>query len=115
MPSISTFPKTAPRLFTTGRQAIGARSKSQAERQSAVENWENEGGYFPEFAPLRNTSALVIAEPDQLAAEIDQLTKALASDFANGRVGKRYSTYQHRSRVIRQLKASRAAILSGHR
>jgi hypothetical protein len=36
------------------------------ERQSAVENWENEGGHFPEFAPLRNTSPLVIAELDQL-------------------------------------------------
>lgn len=115
MPSVSTFPKISLRPFATVRPALGARSKSEMERQSAVENWENEGGYFPEFARLRNTSALVIAELDQLAAEIDQLTKALASDFANGRVGKRYSTYQHRSRVIRQLKASRAAILSSPR
>ena len=84
-------------------------SRHEADRRSAVESWENEGGHFPEFAPIRNPSAAV-PEPSATdsatqRAEIESLTRKLADDFANGRVGKRYSTYQHRARVIRQLTA----------
>lgn len=113
MPKVSTFSKTALSSFASVRQVRRVLSKPEMERQSAVENWENEGGRFPEFAPLRHPSSVVVTGPDQLADEIDQLTKALASDFANGCVGKRYNTYQHRSRVIRQLTACRAALCSG--
>jgi hypothetical protein len=33
------------------------------------------------------------------------MESTLASDFADGRVGMRYNTYAHRSRVLRQQKA----------
>ena len=35
---------------------------------------------------------------------------SLAIDFANGRVGTRYNSYAHRSRVLRQQKAKLQAM-----
>ncbi|MGB3847638.1 MAG: hypothetical protein WA940_17335 [Sphingopyxis sp.] len=107
MPNIS-------EVLKSGRAAAAPRvmalpSRHEADRRSAVESWENEGGHFPEFAPIRNPSAAVpepaVTESEMQRAEIESLTRKLADDFANGRVGKRYSTYQHRTRVIRQLTA----------
>ena len=48
--------------------------------------------------------------PADLASLDDQVRRmsgTLRCDFANGRVGQRYNTYQHRSRVLRQLTALR--------
>lgn len=115
MPTVSTFPRISPRLVASFHKDLRYPSSRGEEQRSAVENWENEGGYFPRFPSLQNSATTVVTDPDPLATEIDRLTKTLASDFANGRVGKRYNTYQHRSRVIRQLTACRTAMRLGAR
>jgi len=107
MPNISDVLK--PELAVTAPHVMAFPLLPEADRRSAVESWENEGGHFPAFAPIRNPSAsgpqTAVTDSDTQRAEIDWLTRKLADDFANGRVGKRYSTYQHRMRVIRQLTA----------
>jgi hypothetical protein len=48
--------------------------------------------------------------PADLAALNDQVQRmsgTLTCDFVNGRVGQRYNTYEHRTRVLRQLTARR--------
>ena len=45
-----------------------------------------------------------------LAALDDQVARmsgTLSCDFTNGSVGQRYNTYEHRTRVLRQLTARR--------
>lgn len=107
MPNVSEGLKPGP--TAAGSRGMAVSSPHTAERRSAVEGWENEGGHFPAFTPCRNprpaASEPAATDCDTQRAEIDWLTRKLADDFANGRVGKRYSTYQHRMRVIRQLTA----------
>jgi hypothetical protein len=54
----------------------------------------------------------VIASPaisprdfEALEAQVRDMESRLASDLAAGRVGVRYNSYAHRSRVLRQQKA----------
>ena len=54
--------------------------------------------------------------PADLAALDDQLRRmsgTLSCDFANGRVGERHNTFEHRSRLLRQLTARRDRVASG--
>jgi hypothetical protein len=41
-------------------------------------------------------------EFDDLKRRVNEMDRALADDFAEGRVGTRWNSFQHRSRVIRQ-------------
>ncbi len=85
MPTIS-------EVLKSGRAAAAPRvmalpSRHEADRRSAVESWKNEGGHFPELAPIRNPSA-AIPEPaatdsERQRTEIESLTRKLADDFAN--------------------------------
>lgn len=43
------------------------------------------------------------SEADALEAALTDMTTAFLGDFVNGRVGERYNTYEHRSRVLRQM------------
>ena len=90
-------------------QLTGSSALPKPAGGSAVESWENEGGRLSRFTlsrrPIPSAPEPSVTESDRQKAEIDWLTHKLADDFAHGRVGKRYSTYQHRSRVIRQLAA----------
>ena len=43
------------------------------------------------------------SEADALEVALEDMTVALSSDFVNGGVGQRYNTYEHRSRVLRQM------------
>jgi len=43
--------------------------------------------------------------PEQAGAAVRRMASALFDDFANGRVGTRSNTFEHRSRVLRQLAA----------
>ncbi|MET3472298.1 hypothetical protein ABIC78_002835 [Novosphingobium sp. 1529] len=42
---------------------------------------------------------------EAFAAHVQAMERTLADDFASGRIGKRYNTYAHRSRMVRQEKA----------
>lgn len=69
------------------------------------DNWENEGGHLASEGPRIASSAISASDVDALAEQVRVLESTLASDFANGRVGMRYNSYAHRSRVLRQQKA----------
>jgi hypothetical protein len=44
--------------------------------------------------------------PDSPAyAEVRRMADAFYADFANGQVGRRFNSFEHRSRVLRQLTA----------
>lgn len=50
------------------------------------------------------------SEADALAAALADMTASFSSDFVDGRVGKRHNTFEHRSRVLRQMTGSLAAM-----
>lgn len=52
--------------------------------------------------PLPQTSSEV---QRSLKSSVDRMDRALSADFANGLVGARHNTYQHRLRVLRQMTA----------
>jgi hypothetical protein len=80
----------------------------------AWQRWENEGGRLSDENPVRRVRtperAIGRDEIAELDAEIHRLRRRLSRDFANGLVGNRYNTYQHRSRIIRQLSAKLDAL-----
>jgi hypothetical protein len=59
------------------------------------------------------TPALSASDVETLEAQVRRMESKLASDFADGRVGTRYNTYAHRSRVLRQQKAKLEAVRAG--
>ena len=77
----------------------------RGRRQAALERWENEGGNFLVARLPTPTSHRSTTEADALEAALRDMTQALSSDFSEGRVGTRYNSYAHRSRVLRQLTA----------
>ncbi len=60
-------------------------------------------------APVAATKS-VGSDADALEAALVDMTATFSDDFANGRVGKRHNTYEHRSRVLRQMKGRLAAM-----
>lgn len=50
------------------------------------------------------------SEADALEAALSDMTAAFSSDFVNGRVGEHHNTFEHRSRVLRQMTGSLAAM-----
>lgn len=74
----------------------------------AVEKWENEGGRVEHPVALTQRSASPSSsrrDADDMAGQLRLMSDTLAQDYANGRVGQRFNTYAHRSRVIRQMTA----------
>jgi hypothetical protein len=55
------------------------------------------------YEPAALTDTLAASDADVLEAALADMTKAFSSDFVAGRVGDRHNTYQHRTRVLRQL------------
>ncbi|WP_313536847.1 hypothetical protein [Sphingomonas sp.] len=55
------------------------------------------------YEPAALTDTLPASDADVLEAALADMTKAFSSDFVAGRVGERHNTYQHRTRVLRQL------------
>lgn len=60
-------------------------------------------------APVAVTSSAE-SEADALEAALADMTATFSDDFANARVGKRHNTYEHRSRVLRQMTGRLAAM-----
>ncbi|WP_294251274.1 hypothetical protein [Sphingomonas sp.] len=50
------------------------------------------------------------SDADALEAALADMTRAFSSDFVAGRVGERHNTYQHRTRVLRQLSGQLATL-----
>jgi hypothetical protein len=88
-----------------GRSAAGGRNNLAA----AVDRWEDEGGFVRGTVPARPPQATISSsttdEVDALASQVSRVARALASDYSEGRIGIRYNTFQHRSRVLRQMSA----------
>jgi hypothetical protein len=83
-------------------------ARHSADRSWAEENWENEGGHLPGFSGVNCGPTMIprlAGEAESFAMQIRTMEAIFSRDFANGRVGTRYNTYQHRSRVVRQLTA----------
>ena len=122
MPFLSSFATSTGRaaipidLLTVG-EARGARG--DAARSLREDNWENEGGRVAAAKPRIATPALSASDVETLDAQVRRMESTLATDFANGRMGRRYNTFAHRSRVIRQQKAKleslRASFLTQER
>lgn len=54
------------------------------------------------------------AEASALEAALADMTATFSDDFANGRVGMRHNTYEHRSRVLRQMAGRLLAMRAGN-
>lgn len=50
------------------------------------------------------------SEADALEAALADMTAALSSDFIDGRIGERHNSFEHRSRVLRQMTGRLAAM-----
>ena len=50
------------------------------------------------------------SEADALEVALADMTAVFSSDFVNGRIGARHNTYEHRSRVLRQMTGRLAAM-----
>ena len=50
------------------------------------------------------------AEADALEAALRDMSRVFAQDYAAGRMGTQHNTFQHRSRVLRQLDAQLTAM-----
>ena len=50
------------------------------------------------------------SEADALEVALADMTAAFSSDFVSGRIGARHNTYEHRSRVLRQMTGRLAAM-----
>jgi hypothetical protein len=50
------------------------------------------------------------AEADALEAALRDMAASLSRDYVSGQMGTRHNTYQHRSRVLRQLTAQLATM-----
>jgi hypothetical protein len=60
-------------------------------------------------APVNPTGSAG-SEADALEAAIADMTAAFSDDFVNARVGERHNNYEHRTRVLRQMTGSLAAM-----
>jgi hypothetical protein len=50
------------------------------------------------------------SEADALEAALADMTAAFSDDFVNARVGERHNTYEHRTRVLRQMTGNLAVM-----
>jgi len=78
---------------------------SQPGNSPAEERWDNEGGHITD-AVRRSALPRSRMSPEcrALTDQVRTMSLRLSDDFVNARLGKRLNLYQHRSRVLRQLK-----------
>ena len=50
------------------------------------------------------------SEVDALEAAIADMTTTFSADFVSGSIGQRHNTYEHRSRVLRQMRGDLATM-----
>lgn len=107
--------------YTSASSRVRSRAKNRgsrtsaddAEERRALESWSNEGGYCPADPKVVIFASSAVQK--SLKDQVDRMGSALAADFANGLVGTHYNTFQHRSRVLRQMTARLNAMSDGPR
>jgi hypothetical protein len=60
-------------------------------------------------APVAATG-LAGSEADALEAALADMTATFSANFVDGRIGERHNTYEHRTRVLRQMTGRLAAM-----
>lgn len=113
----ATFPVTGravlPLAFPTALASVDPRY--DADQILAQGSWESEGGSLSADASRSAASpASSSREVENLAEQVALMASVLSRDFINGRVGSRYNTYAHRSRVLRQQKAKLDTMRAGY-
>jgi hypothetical protein len=111
--------------YTSANSRVRSRAKNRgsrtaaydAEDRRALQRWSNEGGHCPADPKIRGGPIIFASSAGQksLKDQVDRMSSALAADFANGLVGTHYNTFQHRSRVLRQMTATLNAMSDGPR
>lgn len=76
------------------------------------DDWENEGRLLVGEKPLVASPAILAGDVEVLVAQVNGLERRLSSEYADGRVGTRYNTYAHRSRVLSRQKTKLDALRS---
>ncbi len=109
--------------YTSASSRVRSRAKNRSVRTSAddaedrraLQRWSNEGGHCPTDPKFRGGPIILASSAVQksLKDQVDRMGSALAADFANGLVGTHYNTFQHRSRVLRQMTATLNAMSDG--
>lgn len=89
---------------------VSSAARRDASRSVREENWENEGGRVASPSSTSASRTISADDVEVFEAKVNAMEGTLASDFANGKVGTRYNTYAHRSRVLRQQKAKLDAL-----
>jgi hypothetical protein len=87
-----------------------ASARGEPAGHAATQRWENEGGHLPESrrAAITPTSvSLAVAEPEPGDSRLLAMRARFLADFADGTMGRHHNTFQHRSRVLRQLTEAR--------
>lgn len=104
-----------PRVRSRARNRGSRTAADDADERRALESWSNEGGHCPADLKARGGPVNLASSPVQrsLKDQVDRMGSALAVDFANGLVGTHYNTFQHRSRVLRQMTAKINAMSDG--
>ena len=110
MPSLSDN-QTAESALRNGPRPAGttiaiAPAAELPARNLAVQGWENEGGHLTETtsaARIPSDVSQLIPEGPVGAERLAAMRTRFEADFADGLVGQHHNTFQHRSRVLRQL------------
>jgi hypothetical protein len=109
----------APSLIPVESPAAARPIAAQIRRAALIE-WENEGGSLS--SPLEIPQPVPDSARTRSTDRIEEVAEAQArlnADLAEGLVGERFNTYQHRARLVRQLRArtvngpAAVALLSG--
>ncbi len=104
-PSAESLPGFVPFLAGRVPSALGRRKNLAPE----IDRWEDEGGFVCGTAPVRDPRAVMSSstaeKAEALASQVSLVARVLASDYAEGRVGTRHNSFQHRSRALLQMSA----------
>ena len=75
--------------------------------QTPTDDLSQKGSHNVAISPTSVSPAL--ADPETADARLTAMRADFLADFADGRIGRHHNTFEHRSRVLRQLtEASRA-------
>ena len=97
-------PETAQHALHLPTGAV-SRVAGRATASLDEDGWENEGGNLAGGSPASRSPPHSVSEVEAFEIQVRSMETTLASDFAGGRIGQRYNTYEHRSRVLRQQQA----------
>jgi hypothetical protein len=93
------------RKWTDVRNRIASAGGEPVEHV-AVQRWENEGGRSRDLRSVAITPtsvSLAVATLEATDPRLSAMRAKFLADFAEGRMGQHHNTFQHRSRVLRQL------------